>query len=623
MIQVSLEKLTKYYGANLILEDLSMEIGEGEKIGLVGRNGSGKSTIFKVINGEEYQGGRCVRKKNLKIGYLIQDFTPYIDKTVREVLYDSFKELLELEKEIAIISKSLVEIDEKDYDKTLEKLGILQERFEVLGGYELENKEKKVRIGLNIPEEFMDKKIGILSGGEKSRVFLGKALIDEPELLLLDEPTNHLDLKSIAWLEEFIREYKKTILLISHDRYFLDNTINKIYNLTDAGIEIYHGNYSHYVIEKERRFLKAIEEYERQQKEIKRMEDAIRRFRHWGSNSGNEAMFVKAENMRKRIERMEKVDKPTKEKELRLRLDSSKRSGQIALKLEGLSKSIGDRLLYKDIDLKVYSGEMLGILGGNGVGKTTLLNMILDRVEGVSYGSNLKLAYLDQNLSYEDDKLSLMETFMKETGLSGGPIYKKLARFHFYKDDMSKSVKSLSGGEKARLKLALMIESGFNLLILDEPTNHLDLHIREVFEEILEEFSGTVVFISHDRYFLEKLATRIVELKDQRLYEYDGGFNYYLEKQEVAENESLKKERSDTRYRSNQREKDLERELKKLEKVEKKIVDKLENIEIEEKKNSKDYSRLGELHGERVELEERYEVVLEEIYSIKDELGTL
>lgn len=621
MLQVSLSKVKKYYGSNLILDGIDLEVSEGEKIGLIGGNGSGKSTLFKIINKtEDYQEGRCTYKKNLKVGYLIQDFTPYHDFTVKEVLYDGFRDLLHLEMRLLEASMNIEDYESVHYEKNLEEFGRLQEEFEHLGGYEIEDKIKKVRIGLRIPEEFMEKKVCELSGGEKNRVFLGKALVDEPELLLLDEPTNHLDLSSIKWLEEFVKSYKKSILLISHDRYFLDNTIDKIYELTERGIETYHGNYSYYVVERERRYLKELEEYLMQQKEIKRMEEAIRRFRHWGSNSGNEAMFVKAENMRKRIERMEKAEKPQKARELKLNIEANRRTGNQVLRVEGLTRMMEDRLLFKDISFRVYKGEALGFLGGNGVGKTTLLNMIIEGRSGVTYGSNLKIAYLDQNLTFDEPELTVRETFLKETQSGDEASYGKLAGYNFFEEDLNKKVASLSGGEKARLKIAIMINSGFNLLILDEPTNHLDLQLREVLEEALEEFDGTIFFISHDRYFLNKIATRIIELKDKKLWEYEGDFNYYLSRQEEEEEEEEEKplKKEDTRYRSNQMEKDLQRELKKLMDSEEKLTTRLEKIAEEEIQADLDYVKLEELYKERTQLEEEYERNLERVYEIEE-----
>ncbi len=415
MLQVAINKLKKYYGANLILDNTSLELIEREKVGLIGKNGSGKSTIFKIIAGVEgYEEGSCTLKKDLRVGYLIQDFTPYLEQSVREVLYSSFKSLLELEEELREVLMELEDYESDDYEKRLSYYGKLQEEFEVAGGYEIEEKVKRVRLGLNIPEVFLEKRVGELSGGEKNRVFLGKALVDEPEVLLLDEPTNHLDLKSIKWLEEFIGEYRKTVFLISHDRYFLDRTVEKIYELGERGIETYSGNYSYYVVERERRYLKALEAYLAQEKEIKRMEDAIRRFRHWGSIADNKSMFIKAENMRRRIERMERLERPRNEREIKLDLEMRKRSGKRVLVVEDVSKTIGGRVLFQGINFNLYLGERVGIIGENGSGKTTLLNMIMGQEEGVTLGSNLKIAYLDQNLTFEDYTMTLKEVYRRE-----------------------------------------------------------------------------------------------------------------------------------------------------------------------------------------------------------------
>ncbi len=613
-----MDKITKYYGSNLILDDISLRIIEGEKIGLIGKNGSGKSTIFKIISKmEDYTSGNLILQKNLKIGYLIQDFTKFLDKDVDEVLYSGFHDLLIIEKKINNSLKLIEDHTSPDYNENLKKYGKLQEKFESLGGYEIDEKIKKIKLGLRISDEFKNKKIKELSGGEKNRVFLAKALVDEPDLLLLDEPTNHLDLSSIKWLEEFVKGYKKSIFLISHDRYFLDNTIDKIYELNYTGIEIFNGNYSYYVVEKERRYLKELELFLAQEKQIKQMEDAIKRFRHWGSNGDNESMFIKAENMRKRIEKMEKIEKPKVEKNISFNFDSQGRSGKRVIKIENISKQIKDKLLFKDISLDLYLGEKLGIIGSNGSGKSTLLKMILDEAEGITLGTNLKIAYLDQNLTFKDYKATLIDVFRDESTVKEKDLYRSLAKFHFYQEDLNKKIESLSGGEKARLKLAIMINNGFNLLILDEPTNHLDLHFKEILEETLATFNGTLLFISHDRYFLNKIANRIVELKDQTLYDYPGNFNYYLEQSFEDTVEVIKKEKIDTRFRDNQKEKDDKRRLKKLKNLEIKILKTLDRLEDDISLNQENYTDLGKLIKEKEKIELEYEDILEELFELE------
>lgn len=618
MLQVTMKDLQKYYGANLILENVSLDLMDGEKTALIGKNGSGKSTIFKILSRvESHDEGSCTHRKNLKVGYLIQDFTPYLEQSAKEVLYSSFGSLLELEGEIEEALKDIKDYEREDYEEKLSYYGVLQEKFEVAGGYEIDEKIKKVKLGLSIPEVFMEKKIGELSGGEKNRIFLAKALVDEPDLLLLDEPTNHLDLKSIKWLENFINEYKKTVFLISHDRYFLDNTVKKIHELTERGVETYLGNYSYYVIEKEKRYLKELEIFLAQEKEIKRMEDAIRRFRHWGSIADNKAMFVKAENMRRRIERMEKIDKPRSEKNISLEMEVKDRSGKRVLKVENISKNLGGKELFTDVSFDLYLGERLGIIGKNGSGKTTLLNMILKEEEGVTLGTNLKVAYLDQNLTFDNYNMTLKDVFRRESNVREGEIHRTLAKFHFYQEDLNKRIDSLSGGEKARLKLAIMINNGFNLLILDEPTNHLDLHFKEVFEETLLEFEGTIMFISHDRYFLNKISNRIMELKDKSVIEYPGNFDYYLSKQKDEEAVVVEK-KADTRVRDNREEKERERELKKLKTEEKNLLAALDEAGREEAGAGNDYGKLAEIHEKKSQIEERYEEVLERMFELEE-----
>jgi ATP-binding cassette subfamily F protein 3 len=622
MLQVTMDKITKYYGSNLILDDISLRIIQGEKIGLIGKNGSGKSTIFKIISKmEDYSSGNLILQKNLKIGYLIQDFTNFLEKDVNEVLYSGFEDLLAIERKINHSLKLIEDHTSPAYNENLKNYGKLQETFESLGGYEIDEKIKKIKLGLKISDDFLNKKVRELSGGEKNRVFLAKALVDEPDLLLLDEPTNHLDLSSIKWLEEFVKGYKKSIFLISHDRYFLDNTIDKIYELNHTGIEIFNGNYSYYVVEKERRYLKELELFLAQEKQIKQMEDAIRRFRHWGSNGDSDSMFIKAENMRKRIERMEKIEKPKVEKNISFDFDSQGRSGKRVIKIENISKQIKDKLLFKNISLDLYLGEKLGIIGSNGSGKSTLLKMILDEAEGITLGTNLKIAYLDQNLTFTDYKATLIDVFRDESIVKEGDLHRCLAKFHFYKEDLNKKIESLSGGEKARLKLAIMINNGFNLLILDEPTNHLDLHFKEILEETLAAFNGTLLFISHDRYFLNKIANRIVELKDHTLYDYSGNFNYYLEQTSEEIVEVIKKDKVDTRVRDNQKQKDHERRLKKLKNLEIKILKTLDDLETDISLNQDDYTKLGRLIKEKEKTETEYEDILEETFELEELLS--
>ncbi|MEI6858067.1 ABC-F family ATP-binding cassette domain-containing protein [Psychrilyobacter sp.] len=622
MLQVTMDKINKYYGSNLILDDISLRIIEGEKIGLIGKNGSGKSTIFKIISKiEDYSSGNLTLQKNLKIGYLIQDFTDFLERDVNEVLYSGFENLLAIEKKINNHLKLIENYNSPTYSDDLINYGKLQETFESLGGYEIDEKIKKIKLGLKIPDEFLKKKVSELSGGEKNRVFLAKALVDEPDLLLLDEPTNHLDLSSIKWLEEFVKGYKKSIFLVSHDRYFLDNTIDKIYELNHTGIEIFNGNYSYYVVEKERRYLKELEIYLAQEKKIKQMEDAIRRFRHWGSNGDNESMFIKAENMRKRIEKMEKIEKPKVEKNISFNLNNQGRSGKRVIKIEKISKEINNKLLFKDISLDLYLGEKLGIIGSNGSGKSTLLKMILDETKGITLGTNLKIAYLDQNLTFTNYKSILIDVFRDESIVKESDLHRSLAKFHFYKEDLNKKIESLSGGEKARLKLAIMINNGFNLLILDEPTNHLDLHFKEILEETLASFNGTLLFISHDRYFLNKIANRIIELKDQTLYDYPGNFNYYLDQISEEVVEIVKKDRVDTRVRDNQKQKNDERRLKKLKTLETKILKTFDNLEVDISLNQGDYTKLGNLIEEKEKIEIEYENLLEETFELEELLS--
>lgn len=523
MIDISLNNIEKFYGANKVLENISFEVHSEDRLGIVGKNGCGKSTIFKLITGiEGYDKGTLSKRKNIKIGHLLQSNEDYYEYSVKNILYGTFEEINKIKEKMDFLML--------DFENNIDEYNKLHDEYEQKDGYKIEEKIKRVVEGLKIDKVLLEKQFSSLSGAEKSRIILGKVLLENPDVLLLDEPTNHLDIDTIEWLEEFIKNYKGSVVIISHDRYFMDKIVTKIIEISDGESELYLTNFSNYLIEKRERFERQSEEYLNQKKQIKKMEDAIRRFRHWGANGDNEAMFKKAKNMEKRIEKLDKIDNPKKSKKIKFDFKDDNFGSKRILKVESLSKKFDEKLLFENITFEIIRGEKVALLGKNGSGKTTLIKMIMEGNESIKLAENIKIAYLDQNTEFENTNMTIFEYLEKETEIKYDDIRQTLSKFHFYGEDVNKKIDSLSGGEKSRLKLLVMITNGFNFLILDEPTNHLDIEFKEVFEEVLNEYEGTLLFISHDRYFINSVAQRILEIDNQKIYDYEGNYEYYKAK---------------------------------------------------------------------------------------------
>lgn len=541
MIICSAYQLSKMYGANLIFENISLEIHEGDRIGLVGRNGSGKTTLFKLLaQTESPDEGEVHVKKGAKVGYLAQ--TPLFPEevTVNDVLHKPFAEMLETEKQMNKTAEEMggpAAADPKQLERLLEKYDTLQQSFERNGGYEIESNIQKVICGLGIEESFLDRPFTSLSGGEQTKVGLAAALLEEPDLLLLDEPTNHLDLASIEWLENFLRTYNGAVMVVSHDRYFLDQVVTRIFDLEDGELTFYQGNYSDFVKEKEARLLAQFQQYQEQQKKIKKMKEAIKRLREWANraNPPNDGMHRRASSMEKALERMEKINRPVLERrKIGLELEAGKRSGRDVAVLEGVSKAFTGRTLFKDVDLLIRFQERTAIIGENGSGKSTLLQILLGQLEpdsGTStLGSNVKAGYLSQAGLEGYDYETVLEAFRDQVTMTEGNARHVLARFLFYGSHVFRKVRDLSGGERMRLRLAQLMYQDVNLLVLDEPTNHLDIDSREVLEEALADFEGTILAVSHDRYFLNKLFGHIYWLENHCLTRYEGNYDYAKQK---------------------------------------------------------------------------------------------
>lgn len=542
MIIVNGQHIKKYYGANLVLEDITFEIGEKERIGLVGRNGSGKSTLISLIAKlSKPDEGLLTIRKELRMGYLAQIPVHWDEGTVYDVLASSCKELLDCKERMTELEQQMSDPSTSGDPQRLERLladyAKLQERFQTEGGYELDARIDTVANGLQIPRAMYGRSYTSLSGGEKTKIGLAALLISKPELLLLDEPTNHLDLQSVAWLETYLNVYDGACLVVSHDRAFLDNVVNKIIDLEDGEAHSYHGNYSRYVKEKEERLLQQFAQYQEQQKQIKKMKESIRQLLEWGRNGGGEKFFRRAFSMQKALDRMEKVKRPVldpKSAEFQLKLEE--RSGKRVVTLNGVSKRYGTKELLKEVDGQLLYGDKIMLLGRNGTGKTTLFKMILGDETAdhgtIELGARVEIGYLAQQDYPADDKKSVLAYFREQAAMEEGEARSHLARYLFYGADVFKGVSQLSGGEWTRLRLALLILRKPNVLLLDEPTNHMDIAAREALEEALEEFPGTILAISHDRYFINKLASQIWELRSGRIHVYQGSYDDFAAKRE-------------------------------------------------------------------------------------------
>lgn len=529
MIDINISKVCKSFGFDLVLNNIDITVQKGEKVGLIGTNGSGKSTILKIIAGQEsIDSGSLSIRNNISIGYLSQ-IPEEKDIIVKDYINSAFKEIIELKEKLERYEDKLLT---EDY-KVITKYMNLQEKFISLGGYEYETKIQKILPVFNITEEILNRNFNTLSGGEKTIISLIRLLLQEPDVLLLDEPTNHLDINKMIWLEKTLKNYKGTIILVSHDRYFMDNVINKVYLLTKRGIEVYHGNYSYYIKESENRLLLELKNYKDQQKQITAMENSIKRLKEYGrlcGPSGGEIFFRRAASIKKRLEKLEKLDKPEDKKKLNITFDMDSRSGKDVLTINNLYLSYGTKEIFNNLNLSIKYQDRLCLVGDNGVGKSTLIKEILKGNNSIKLGSNIKIGYIPQEIEFEDINLSVLEEARKYFIGAEQYLRSALFKYLFAGENIHKKIKYLSGGEKVRLKIFCLIQDSYNFLILDEPTNHIDIDTREMLEESLMEFTGTILFVSHDRYFINKIATGIIEIKNKNITKYIGNYDDYREK---------------------------------------------------------------------------------------------
>lgn len=532
MIEIELNNIKKNYGLKNILDGFSLEIKNGEKVALIGQNGCGKSTLLKIISGiENVNSGDIHIRNGATIEMLSQIYeNEKEDVCVKDFLNKAFRELFVVSSKLRKLENqmSLPENEEK-LDNILKEYGRLQDRYTLLGGYDIEENMSKICSMFHISDSMLVQKYNLLSGGEKTRVNLALILLKKPDILLLDEPTNHLDIDSLGFLEEIVQKYKGTVLIVSHDRYFLDKVVNKTVLLEDGKANVYLGNYSYFLEEDERRTLAKFENYKSQQKQIEKMKESIETLRKFGNLAMNEMFFKRAKSIEKRLEKMEVLDKVSLDKKsIDLNFKMKDRSGKDVLRAKDLEKSFKEKQIFNKSSFLISYADKVALVGKNGTGKSTLIHMILgedkDYTGELTLGTGIKIGYIPQNIVFGNNDMTVLDFFLKDNAHTQTDSRKKLAKYGFRGDSVFKRIGTLSGGEKVRLLLIKLIQKDVNFLILDEPTNHIDIDTREVLEESLETFPGTVLFVSHDRFFINKLATKVLSIKDNKLNIYYGNY---------------------------------------------------------------------------------------------------
>ena len=605
MVDIIVRNLTKFFviGENL-LEGLSFEIQEGECVAILGRNGCGKTTLFNILTGQmDYDDGEVFVNPNKKLGLISQIPRFPAGFTVEDVLRSAYADIMRVKRKMELLEYEMVsgatEEQLKEYDT-------LSNRFQSGGGYDMDVEVDKICNGLGIPAEMRSQEFTSLSGGEKTRVNLARLLLEKTDILLLDEPTNHLDLRSVEWLEGYINAFKGTVLAISHDRYFIDRVADRVIEIVDGHAEFYSGNYSFYMDEKQARFDLQMKQYEQEQAKLKQLGYTVERMKGWGIN--NRTLYRRAMSIQHRMERIRKTEKPKTEKTMKASFGEKDFSGDVVFKMKNVSKAFGDRTLFSGVELNVEGGERIALLGDNGTGKSTFIKCLLgeeDCAGKIQYGPTVKAGYLPQIIHFAHPERTLYDTMLYEKNCTPQVARDRLGQFLFQGEDVFKQVGNLSGGEQSRLRLCMLMDEKINLLILDEPTNHLDIASREWVEAAIEEFEGVLLFVSHDRYFIEKFAERIWLLEDGQIRDFRCGYAKY---RSILEHEAAAKpvitaapKPKKEKPKGGTKEADklvrrLEREIEKQEKVVAEFDAKIEAA-------SADYQELTRLLGEKEEAE--------------------
>ena len=627
---LSVQNISKSFGTDEIIKNASFHIEDYEKAAIVGINGAGKSTLLKIIVGElSADTGEVVLSKGKTMGYLAQHQDMQGELTIEEELFSVKKDIMEMEKTIRRMEEEMNQKDGKELEQHMEYYHKLADRFELEGGYSYKSEIYGVLNGLGFSQEEYGKKISELSGGQKTRVALGRLLVTKPDVILLDEPTNHLDMNSIAWLETFLMNYKGAVVIVSHDRYFLDRVVTKVIDISNHKLEVFQGNYSEYAGKKEKLREERLKAYYNQQREIKHQEEVITKLKSFN----REKSIKRAESREKLLDKIERIDKPVEEHtDIKIKLEPNIVSGNDVLQVEGLSKAYGENRLFEDIDFEIKRGERVALIGDNGTGKTTILKILNEMVPEdagrIRLGSNVYIGYYDQ----EHQVLHMDKTLFEEISdaypnLTNTQVRNTLAAFLFTDEDVFKRIKDLSGGERGRVSLAKLMLGKANFLILDEPTNHLDIVSKEILESALNQYTGTVLFVSHDRYFINRTATRILDLTKGKLINYIGNYDYYLEKkntmtqlyEEVSETREKTKDESENKQdwqKQKQEQARLRKIANELKKVEDEIEDyenKIEEIDLECQKPevATNSAKLNELGNQRIKFSEELEALYE------------
>ena len=612
MIDISVSNLSKEFEVGKkILDGLTFQIDQGERVGLLGKNGAGKTTVFKILTGEmDWDDGEVHIAPGKGVGLISQIPVYPPEYTVEDVLQTAFQRLHDMEREMEELT---VRMGQDSDPALLRRYDALTAAFEAGGGYDTITPLNKVCNGLEISQDMRSQLFSSLSGGEKTRVNLARLILEDTDILLLDEPTNHLDLRATEWLEEYLDKYKGTVLAISHDRWFLDRVVKRVIEIQDGKAEFYEGNYSFYVVEKEHRYQEKLKQYEKEQAKIEQLEKASQQLRIW-AYSGNDKTFKRAQSMEKRIERLRTTDKPTKERRLDMKFGEREFRGDEVLTIKELKKSFDGRTLFDHVNLEVVGGERIALLGDNGTGKSTLLKILLKEEEPDSgklkMGPTVKVGYLPQIIHFSHPERNLVDTMIYDQDCSTQTARNRLAAFNFRGEDVFKPVSALSGGEQSRLRLCMLMDEQINLLILDEPTNHLDIASREWIEDAVADYEGNLLFVSHDRYFIKQFATRIWMLEDGHITDFRGTFEEFRAARERAKNQAaapVKVEPEKPKKEKPKRPggtKELEKQVAAAERAVAKAEDRQYELSLKAEEVASNYLELQKVYEEQKALED-------------------